>query len=204
MRYAAAVATSLLDRAVSHYGLTQHQARVVVAYCESGNLAAACRRVQYDYREAKRALKDNPGFQAAVAEYVQGLYLADRVKARKVIVRLMEKADSERVRLDAAKWLDERAAGKAAEVHIHEHRFSMDRAAIHAEIARLAQELRMDEEIEVRVLDEGPPVLPEEAEARGEVGRREALPEPETDTLEGGPPAVPPPAIPRGEPHAAE
>lgn len=189
---------SLLDRAVSHYGLTRRQAEVVVAYCEQGNLAAACRRVGYDYTEASRALKDNPGFQAAVAEYIQGLYLTDRVKARKVIVRLMEKAESERVRLDAAKWLDERAAGKATEHHVHEHKITADRDAIRSEIRRLVTELQMGEEIEVRALEIGPPALPEPLEEPGEAGARAAAPEPIDVDWSAAPPLEPPRAVPYG------
>ncbi len=152
--------TSLLDRCVSHYGLTERQAEVVVSYCQKGNLAAACREVGYDHREAKRLLADNPGFQAAVAEYIQGLYLTDRVEARRTIVKLMKTGESEKVRLDAAKWLDERASGKAPDRHIHEHRVSLDAGAVRQEIRRLAAELNLGEEIETRVLDVGPPELP--------------------------------------------
>ena len=143
---------SLLERAVSHYGLTERQAGVVVAYCDKGNLRAACREVGYDYTEASRALRDNPGFQAAVSEYIQGLYLSDRVKARGVILKLMQSGESERVRLDAAKWIDERAAGKASEHHIHEHYVTSDRASIRAEIVRLSTELGLGQEIESRML----------------------------------------------------
>lgn len=152
---------SLLDRAVSHYGLTERQAGVVVAYCQSGSLLRACREVGYDYTEARRLLADNPGFQAAISEYIQGLYLADRVEARKVIVKLMKSGESERVRLDAAKWLDERAAGKAAEHHVHEHYVTSDREAIRVEIRRLQQELGLGQVLEVRALPIASPTLPQ-------------------------------------------
>lgn len=152
--------SSLVDRAVSHYGLTERQAQVVVAYCKRGKLAPACREVGYNYTEAQRLLADNPGFQAAVAEFIQALYLTDRVEARKVIVALMKGAESERVRLDAAKWIDERAGGKVAELHVHEHRVSVDRDSIRAEIRRLSTELGLGHEIQSRMLEIGPPALP--------------------------------------------
>jgi hypothetical protein len=187
---------SLLERAVSHYGLTERQAGVVVEYCKKGNLASACRAVGYDYTEAQRLLSDNPGFQAAVSEYIQGLYLSDRVRARQVILKMMEKAESERVRLDAAKWLDERAAGKAAEHHVHEHYVTSDRAAIMVEIRRLATELRLGEEIEMRLVQIAAPELPTFEPAvdlvSTDTGRRRA-PEAERPVGEpqGGPPALP-------------
>jgi len=136
---------TLTVRAQATYGLTERQAQVVADYCHTGNLASACRKNDYDYREAKRLLAENPGFQAAVHEYIQGLLVRDLVRARNVLLDLMERAKSEKVRLDAAKFLTERAAGKTPErhLHLHEHRFT-SRDELLKRILGLASELGLD------------------------------------------------------------
>lgn len=155
--------SSLIDRAVSHYGLTVRQAEVAAAYCRDGNLSRACRAVGYDYREAKRLLNGDASFQAVVAEFAQGMYLAARIEALRTVKKLMRSAESERVKLDAAKWIDERGGGKEPDRHIHEHHVTLDRGAIRAEIQRLTRELQLDQEIEVREITDEPPALPEGA-----------------------------------------
>ncbi len=154
---------TLQIRAQATYGLTERQAQLVAAYCHSGNLASACRQVGYDYREAKRMLAEHPGFQAATREYIQGLLVRDLVRARNVLLDLMERAQSEKVRLDAAKFLTERAAGKTPErhLHLHEHRFT-SREELVKRITELAGELGINVPVAAPQAIEGEVVRTEE------------------------------------------
>lgn len=166
-----------MSRAVEVHGLTERQAQVVDQYVSEGSLHAACMAVDYDYRNAKRLLADNPGFQAAVMEAAQAYFVQDAIKARTVLRELMEESSDPRVRKDAAVKILERGMGKPEErhLHMHQHQHKVDRSQLLERIGSIAAQLGISAQdlLQQRGLPEGEVI---EAEAIEEEPAKPTLP----------------------------
>lgn len=139
--------TDLVEAVQLKWGLNERQAELAMAYAETGLIGAACRRVKYNGSHGAQLLRENPNFIGAVREAMDQVLARDAVRARACVYKLMERADSERIRLEAAKALREWAVGQAPQKHIHEHRFAGNAAALRSRITTLVGELGLEGQV---------------------------------------------------------
>lgn len=131
------------------YGLTEQQVRMAFKYVEGGSLRDAANSAGLSEKEATKLLFENLEWRKCVTDLINVILVDDMVKARAVVRKMMEDTGSDKVRLDAAKQLWDRAAGEPLKRVAHEE--ATDLSKIAAAITRLAGELGIRPPIDVKV-----------------------------------------------------
>jgi len=146
---------TVLDKLREYYGLDERRIALLKSFVNRGSIRAAARAAGMSMAEANEIICGDPAFMAAMDEYMQGVWARDRIRARRIVVELLEKANSDNVKLKAAQLLIERADGAPVQKHVHEHK--VDPEALRREIARLAAELGLAQvQVEGEVIDVEP------------------------------------------------
>ncbi|HKJ72951.1 MAG TPA: hypothetical protein VKA19_02440 [Alphaproteobacteria bacterium] len=158
--------TEIAEKGRDWYGLTARQAELAARYVELANLKQAAREVGYDYREAKRLRNEHSQFRAAVNEHVRAMQADDIVQSRKVAREILEESNSDKTRLDAAKMLWERGAGKPVQPHEHKHEpeKQLSREELVVAIRELAADLGLTVADDAGMIDVTPAVPAPEPE----------------------------------------
>lgn len=131
-----------LERLRQWFNLTEAQAKLAVAYVETGVLATAARRAELSYDQAKSLLHEHMNFQGAVNALLGTMLIDDKVKARALMRAMMEDDDSSAtLRFNAAKELWNRADGEPIKRTLERREITLGLDATALRIIQLAQEL---------------------------------------------------------------